>query len=221
MSIDLRPYGLNWTLDINKPEDYVPKKVIPSIANTTLTGGNKVTFTLFDGTEKSFTMSEELGHGSFGAAYKVAEQIDGMDVVVKSIKHEAKEEEFKDAVIEFLIQLICAEETKDDKFDGISGPFVPRVYYIGKNDQNIYLVSERMDMTLQKAFRGDPKTQLPPNRTLSFLRDVIVQIAKILDILERKDRYSHRDLQSDISRGIVFVPSKEEVRSSPVDGLHP
>jgi len=197
MSIDLRPYGLNWTLDINKPEDYVPKKVIPSIANTTLTGGNKVTFTLFDGTEKSFTMSEELGHGSFGAAYKVAEQIDGMDVVVKSIKHEAKEEEFKDAVIEFLIQLICAEETKDDKFDGISGPFVPRVYYIGKNDQNIYLVSERMDMTLQKAFRGDPKTQLPPNRTLSFLRDVIVQIAKILDILERKDRYSHRDFKTD------------------------
>ena len=197
MSIDLRPYGLNWTLDVAKPDDYVPKEVMPSLANATLTNGNKVTFALFDGTEKSFTMSEELGHGSFGAAYKVAEQIDGVDVVVKSIKHEAREEEFKDAVIEFLIQLICAEETKDDEFDGISGPFVPRVYYIGKNDQNIYLVSERMDMTLQKALQGDPKTKLPPNRTLSFLRDAIVQIAKILDILERKDRYSHRDFKTD------------------------
>ena len=197
MSIDLRPYGLNWTLDIDKPEDYVPAQVIPSIAKATLTEGNKVTFTLFDGTEKSFTMSEELGHGSFGAAYKVAEQIDGIDVVVKSIKHDAEEGQFKNAVIEFLIQLICAEETKDDEFDGISGPFVPRVYYIGKNDQNIYLVSERMDMTLQKALQGDKKANLLPNRKLSFLRDAIVQIAKILDILERKDRYSHRDFKTD------------------------
>ena len=197
MSIDLRPYGLNWTLDVDKPEDYVPKEVMPSIANATLTNGNKVTFALFDGTEKSFTMSEELGHGSFGAAYKVAEQIDGMDVVVKSIKHEAEEGQFRDAVIEFLIQLICAEETKDDEFDGISGPFVPRVYYMGKNEDNIYLVSERMDMTLQKALQGDPKIKLPPNRKLSFLRESIVQIAKILDILERKDRYSHRDFKTD------------------------
>jgi serine/threonine protein kinase len=197
MSIDLRPYGLNWTLDINNPHEYMPPDPKSSIAPVSVS--DKVaTFTLFDGTQTSFTMLDELGHGSFGAAYKVAEQIDGIDVVVKSMVVGNDLIKIRDAVMEFLIQLVCAEETKDDEFDGLHGPFVPRVYYMGIGQGTIYLVSEKMDMTLQRAFRGAAEpAPIPPNKSLYFLRDMIVQIAKILDILERKDRYSHRDLKSD------------------------
>jgi serine/threonine protein kinase len=188
MSVDLRPYGLDWTLDPSSPQTYIPKK--PKIS-TVARFGSTVYFGNLDGkTETSFTLGKLLGKGSYGATYSVSQTIDGSDLVIKIIEF-VEESDLQNAILEFIIQLLCVEETKNETFDGFKGPFVPKVFMFGMDNYGFYIVSEKMDTTLYAALDEEK------NQTDEFLRSSILQISKILDILYKKNRYSHRDFKAD------------------------
>jgi hypothetical protein len=184
MILDLRPYGMNWSIDSSKP-DYIPKN--PTFCNVVI-NGNVLNFKNNNTTLGQFTFNTLLGEGSYGKAYTVNEKIDGLEIVVKMISNFDKSL-LINTVIEFIIQLLCVLETQDESFDGFDGPFVPRVYLFGMSRNTLFIISEKMDVTLEKHLKKD--------KSAGFVRSAIQQISKILDILQKKDRYNHRDFKAD------------------------
>lgn len=194
MSIDLRPYGLKWTLDPTKPAEYIPAR--PRIA--TVTHGKfapdaSIKFKNVDDTIINFTLDRYISRGSFGETWLLKERYNSKPTVVKISKPNPLNRE---ALLEFLIQLVCAEDTRNDEFDGHKGPFVPEVFLFGFNQdpaqyERVYIFSEYIDDTLFNVINR------PDAQTPVFLKDCIAQIGKILDILHSKDKFSHRDFKTD------------------------
>lgn len=185
MSIDLRPYGLDWSIDPSRPGKFIPDW--PNVAQVK-ENGSDVTFTNVDGTVRTYTFKELLGAGSFGKTYLVDNT-----TVIKKIEIIDQGTDFRNALLEFIIQLLCVIDTEAETFPVSSytykGPFVPRLHLFGRSRYYFYIVSERMDITFQALLKENTQT--------SVLCDCIAQIAKILDILQKKDYFSHRDFKAD------------------------
>jgi len=185
MSIDLRPYGLDWSIDPSKPGALIPIK--PRVSQVKEIG-QTVTFTNVDGTIKSYPLGKLLGEGSFGKTYLV-----NGDMVIKKIEVQGERNELQQAILEFIIQLLCMKETESESYthDTITftGPFVPKVYLFGMDTRHFYIVSEKMDMTFEQLLEGVTDNVV--------LKELVMQIAKILDVLQKKDYFSHRDFKGD------------------------
>jgi hypothetical protein len=185
MSIDLRPYGLDWSIDPAKPGAFIPS--YPKVAQVKDYASYAV-FTNFDGTTKTYEFSELLGEGSFGKTYKVDK-----DTVIKVIQIQDEAHDFKNALLEFIIQLLCVKDTENDSYTvgdrTYKGPFVPKLHLFGRTSKAFYIVSEKMDITFQEF--------MELNKNSKVLRDLILEIAKIVDVLQKKDYFSHRDFKSD------------------------
>ena len=185
MSIDLLPYGLDWSIDPSKPGALIPDR--PRLAQVKESGTN-VTFTNVDGSIKTYTLGKLLGEGSFGKTYLVGE-----DMVIKKIEITDEKMDLQNALLEFIIQLLCVKDTETESYTyetiTINGPFVPKLYLFGRSRSHFYIVSEKMDMTFQ-----DVLEHITDNVVL---KEMIMQIAKILDVLQKKDYFSHRDFKAD------------------------
>lgn len=185
MSIDLRPYGLNWSIDPSNPGAFIP--YWPKVAQVK-DYDSYVVFTNVDGTSKKYEFGELLGQGSFGKTYLVDK-----DTVIKVIQIQDEEHDFKNALLEFIIQLLCVKDTENDSYTvgatTYRGPFVPKLYLFGRTSTAFYIVSEKMDITFQKF--------MELNKDSKVLRNLILEIAKIVDVLQKKDYFSHRDFKSD------------------------
>lgn len=190
MALDLRPYGLNWTLD---PKTMTTKFIpdSPTYAEA-IRSGDKISIMI--GTqEKKFRISgKKLGSGSYGVTYPL-EDLNG-DPTPKVVKVMSKELNFKSDPAKYLreaiIQIIIEKETENESYPEINlyGPFAPRLFYIGVEKTEYYIISERLTNTLLANMKSDK---------LDEYKTHIVKIAKILQVLYAKLRFNHRDLKFD------------------------
>ena len=149
----MRPYGLNWTLD---PDSGIAIPKVATLATVVTNHPQSLTFKL-DDAHKRFTMANLLGKGTYGKLYKLTErmQVQGTEntceLVLKIIdiknvgtmwESDVVEHNF---IMETLIQILIVKETSDLP----SGPAAPRIFYIGKDTINYYIIMEYMEETLK------------------------------------------------------------------------
>lgn len=194
-SIDFSKYGIQFdcTPDTNRLPEAIKENILPVIRNN-----NTVTFTKKDGSEIKMNLSKQLGKGSYGAAWSTDVEIDkGVKLIVKiigssHIKSKSALANYEyDIVQEAFTQIIIYEATKDIILPEInlSGPFAPKLFFIGKDSNNFYIVSERLEANVNDFLKNLPTTE--------FIKTTIVQLSKILEILYDKIKFNHRDFKPD------------------------
>jgi len=189
MSIDLNPYGLSWTLDpIILPPDYQVAKVVRI--------KDKLMFAKPNGEQVSIHVENvEIGRGSYGRTWLSTTELDpGVPIVIKMIKKNKTIE--TDVIKETLIQIIIYETTKDLVYPDFKGPFCPKLYLFGADNAYYYIVSERMEETFLSLFVD------PPPIINTLLKQMLVQLCTILEILYDRLKFNHRDLKPD---NIMYV----------------
>lgn len=197
MLLNLRPYGIDWEIDTNQelhiPDDietkiaefvfHVNPKDQPSTGNYLKVGGEV-------GVKYSITFGRKRGEGSYGTAYDVTHEYKSEDVPLGVVKILNKNySPLKQVILEFLIQIIIYEDTKDITGKPPRGPFVPAPIYIGLDKEFIYILTESMDYTLEKYLED----KAPKARSII---NIIKQLSTILLYLQQKDHFSHRDLKA-------------------------
>lgn len=197
-AIDFSQYGMKWVIDDSMTK--LPPTFFDEISKVKQTGKN-INIIKPDGTTLNFNLVEELGHGSYGTAFLIDQQINGNDAIVKKIELRTVKKEFVyDVLQEVLIQIIIYESTKDINIPEIQleGPFCPRFFCFARSNDSLFIVMERLDDILQNKFRRPklaPSTwQLP---TARIVRLIILQISQILEILYRTLKFNHRDFKPD------------------------
>ena len=168
--IDLEPYGIFHTF---KPSERIPEDVQVAKAEKQ---GQKLVLT--DKTGKQvfdLTILNELGQGTSGTTFAV----DGasMPAVVKIIP--TKEFGIEGIVQEALMHIIVAN----------AGPYAPTFIYMARDEENCYLISERLERDIKSVLKYDSSARI--------LTYIIVELAKILGDLWDKLKFNHRDLKPD------------------------
>ena len=184
--IDLRPYGLDWTLKTADPFEIPEKKMVKVIRS-----GNTLNF-MFKKVLK-INLTAELGKsGTYGVIWTTDAQMEpGVEMVVKVIDKRGGITE-AELIMEALIQIIVCKETATKSVPeiGLVGPFAPKFYLMGKSQSEYYIVIERMTATV--------KDDLEANRYKpSILTQHLCQIAKISSILSQDLQFNHRDFKPD------------------------
>jgi hypothetical protein len=196
--IDFSKYGINfdYTPDTKKLPESIKNNILPVVFTN-----KTVTFTKGDDSEISMNLKTKLGAGSYGEAWDTDTEIEkGMPLIVKvisaaHIKNRNRLANYEyDIVQEVLIQIILYESTKNISLPEINliGPFVPKLFLIGKDSKNFYIVSEKLDDSLFTILHGSNK--IP---TTEFIKTSTLHLSKMLIILYEKLKFNHRDLKAD------------------------
>jgi len=195
--IDFSKYGVNF--DFNQETQSLPDSIKSNILPVVATKG-VVKFKKNNGSEITMNLKTKLGAGSYGAAWTTNTELEkGVPLIVKIISSShitnalALASYEYDIVQESVAQIIVYECTKDIKLPEINlvGPFAPKLFLIGKDNENFYIVSERMDGSVDSFLRGNT---VPPTE---FIKSSIVQLSAILYIVWKKIHFNHRDLKPD------------------------
>jgi serine/threonine protein kinase len=195
-SIDFSKYGIQFDCspDTKKLPESIRQNILPVVRDR-----NIVKFTKKDGSEIKMNLTKELGRGSYGAAWATDTEIEvGVKLIVKIISSSqinpgpALVNYEYDLVQEAFTQIIIYEATKDIILPDINlrGPFAPKLFLIGKDSKNLYIVSERLEANVADFL----KNTVP---TTDFIKTTIVHLSKILEILYDKIKFNHRDLKPD------------------------
>jgi len=192
-AIDLRPYGLDWTLDPAKMSGPIPARY--TIATVNYTAANRLSFSLPSwGAPKTFNLVRDLKkRGSFGSTWLTDAKIDaGVDVIAKIIPFGAHGPTDNAVMLESIIQIIIAKETVSKSVPEINlvGPFCPRLYLLGKSSDAYFLIMEKMDDTLKDSL-------FSRHDSPSLMQYYFCQIAKIAEILSDTLEFNHRDFKTD------------------------
>jgi len=187
MAVDLRPYGLNWTLDPATQTTFIPEN--PQLAKLTwITQNRDFSIELPDGTTKKFIFHPtSTGEGSYGRTYPITDLQDNtIAKAMKIIKNPANKSDTEWFIREVLIQILIVKETESLT----NGPFCPRIFYVATSKSGYnYIIMEKMDYTLKYLLgNGGHDSQYC---------DYIRQISSILKILYEKLNFNHRDLKTD------------------------
>lgn len=188
MSIDLNPYGLGWILDPAGP-------VIPpdySIA-TVVRNSSHVEFTKPNGEKVDIQLKDKkLGAGSFGETWAASTKLDGSETAVKIIKKQGSAST-ADFIKESIVQIVIYETSKELSYPELAfqGPFCPKLYLIGQDKDNYYIVIERMEATLLSLFLT------PPKIINTIVRNTVIQLCTMLEVLYGRLQFNHRDLKPD------------------------
>jgi serine/threonine protein kinase len=190
-AIDLRPYGLDWTLDPAKMTSPIPTTY--NIANVSKQARGQLVFTLpgWRG-PKIFNLTKRLGEkGTYGNTW-LTDTVGGSDTIIKVIDNSAGSLSDADVVVESIIQIIIAKTTENASVPEVNlvGPFCPRLYLIGKSGTTYYLVMEKMKETLRKSLSNSADKP-------SLIQYYFCQIAKIAEFLNNTLQFNHRDFKSD------------------------
>lgn len=191
MSLDLRPFGVNFILrpGINTIDDIFYEDIADGLI--TLHNSEESIdprdFFRIDGVK--YTHLKRIGAGTYGTTYRALGS-DGRYYAIKRIKHVEPEYDIVTLMKECIQQIIIVKHTKDLP----NGPYAPILYKIGYDSENkdAFIVSELMDNTLWN---------LISSRTIEendiVIPNVIAQLAKELQILQKDLKFNHRDLKSD------------------------
>jgi len=200
-TIDFSKYGLNWVIDDTTKT--IPDSFFDNISKVN-GSGNTITLTPVNGEPFTFQTVKKLGAGSFGVTYLIDKKIENTPTVVKvidmlRIKKENLKEYIYDTIQEVLTQIIIYEASKDINIPeiGLVGPFSPRFFYLGKNDTQLFILMEHLDVNLQNALDNKMRNYSWKPPTSQFIKTTTLQISKILDILYKRLNFNHRDLKPD------------------------
>lgn len=206
-NIDFTKYGLNWTIPNNMEK--MPQNFKDNVSSVKRED-NKLAFNKPNGEVVNIVLNEFKGAGTYGKTYSSLTQIDkGVDIVVKIIDFtgstNASNLEY-DTIQEALIQILIYEASKDFKDTSINliGPFCPKFYLLGRENQTMFIVMEQVSINLNNILRNnfDKAKQKaayeawrPP--ASKFVRQVVLQITVILKELYKRIGYNHRDFKPD------------------------
>jgi hypothetical protein len=194
--LDLRHYGLGWSIDNKSDSVIVPPDYLTSISNVTFDAmKNSFNVKRYDGSNVEYLKGARLGAGSYGEVFACTIAGDPKEYIVKLIADGA----MRDVVKEAILQIIIIEETKNTiKTGGLNGPFAPILYDVGYNARykSCYLFSERLPMTLQN-FWQHGLTGKSADVASQIIAEMVSKIGSILNQLYNSLEFNHRDLKSD------------------------
>jgi len=190
--IDLRPYGLNLTLDESLSQDEFEARLTKDIVLNKVNADDKG-FTFANGAkELKYSNPRNLGKGYYGAVTECTNSNLCRQVAIKNVelnkKFSTPEVQLANFLKECIIQIILSE---------VSKPVgrVPEVYRIGISDEETptsgFIISELMDDTLDKFIKNKSEEEKDV-----IVTDALVQVADILDFFQKTVRFNHRDLKS-------------------------
>ena len=189
-SIDLRPYGLNWTLDPKNVEPIPASYIMASVAETP----GSLTFSLPEWpAPQVFDINDKSGQsGSYGQIWSTRTVIDNTPLVVKYMTTSAGPLTDSEIITEVLIQLIIYEQTKEkrDPDTGVIAPYCPRLFMVGKARRGYYIVMEKIDFTIKQILKHE-------NYRPTVVKSIMCQTATILSTLYSELGFNHRDFKSD------------------------
>ena len=135
-----------------------------------------------------FYLDKKLGAGTYGKTYATL-PVEGKSYAIK-IMDMRNSKDIYNTLSEVIMNIILAEGTQSMK----NGPFVPELYEFGITaDQTTAIIrSERLvDTVFNYLQRKSPLE----NNTL--VPQLILNVMNMLEILEKKYQFNHRDLKSD------------------------
>jgi len=190
--IDLRPYGLNLTLDESLSQDEFEARLTKDIVLNKVNADDKG-FTFANGAkELKYSNPRNLGKGYYGAVTECTNSNLCRQVAIKNVelnkKFSTPEVQLANFLKECIIQIILSE---------VSKPVgrVPEVYRIGISDEETptsgFIISELMDDTLDNFIFNKSEEEKDV-----IVTDALVQVAEILDFFQKTVRFNHRDLKS-------------------------
>ena len=183
--LHLHPYGIFLDIDPATKTRPIPRDVRLSKA---VHDGETIAMLDESGAKvHEFRMLEPLGTGSFSEVFATDTPIDGMDTVVKRIRvsHHSAEA----IVTEALLQILVVKATEHYDEDGRKGPFAPRFFRIGVDEEYYYMISERIYATLKEVVAAVKKP--------SALMHLFIEVAHIMKILWDILEFNHRDMKFD------------------------
>jgi len=195
--IDFKKYGINFVLDDTMTR--LPLTITDNLCRVNVFG-LKITFTKPDGSDVDLELVKILGKGSYGVSWSVGKSAySELPLIVKIIPINKKltdeqiNEYAYDVIQESMTQIIIYEGTKDLDYPEISlkGPFSPKLFLIGKDNDNFYIVSERLDDNLKSVFDN----YLEPSGKI--IQMTMLHVSKILLTLYDLFKFNHRDLKLD------------------------
>jgi len=194
--LDLRHYGLGWSIDNKADSVIVPANFLKSISNVTYDSmKNSFNVTRYDGSVVEYLKGARLGAGSYGEVFACSIAGDPKEYIVKYIADTG----IRDVVKEAIVQIIIIEETKHSvKAGGLKGPFAPILYDVGYNPpfKTCYLFSERLPMTLQNFWQHGLTGKSAPVAS-QIIAEMLYKIGSILNQLYNSLEFNHRDFKSD------------------------
>jgi hypothetical protein len=195
--LDLRPYGMGWSIDNKADNVIVPSDFLNSVSKITFDGTtNSFSVSRFDGTVVEYVKGARLGAGSYGEVFACSRAGDPKEYIVKYIAGSA----MRDVIKEALVQVIIVEQTQTTvKLGGaLTGPFAPRVYDIGYNApfKVCYIFSERLPQTLQH-FWINSLAGKSVDAASHIVAQMVMKISIMLNELYNSLELNHRDLKSD------------------------
>ena len=189
MSIDLKPYGFDWTIN-SKNAEFMPSADLADSLNLV----NVVDSIYYFASGSVYNIIKMQGRGLFGQVLLCTRVSDGREFVIKEISNANLDLVVKESII----QIILEHTTKGINHPDIelSGPYVPRFiefgYYYSPTGLNCCIVSEKMENTLLYLIE-----KIPKDRLNSLLPKIFIQISTIISDLSNILQFNHRDFKTD------------------------
>jgi Protein kinase domain len=190
-SINLKPYGFNWTLEPAKEHGLAVPFDVETRLNTITTDDNS-TYTSSGGTV--YTKGIFMGGGTYGQVYECKRSTGGPDIVIKIINGSS----VRSLVQESIIQILIVEYTKGlvRPEVGLVGPYAPYLYEIAWDPvtKTCYIFSEKMRATTMSIIRSRKDN---PVELTSVTTKLLSQICVIMKDLWHLIKFNHRDFKTD------------------------
>ena len=193
-SINLKPYGFDWSLAPEKFNGLVIPKFdvhLEPRLNTIKTDDN-LTYTSSGGTV--YTKGIFMGGGTYGQVYECKRSTGGPDIVMKIINGSS----VRSLVEESVIQILIVEYTKGlvRPEVGLVGPYAPYLYEIAwdPKTKTCYIFSEKMRATTMSVIRSRKDH---PDELTAITTTLLSQICVIMKDLWQLVKFNHRDFKTD------------------------
>jgi serine/threonine protein kinase len=146
-----------------------------------------------------------LGKGTYGESYQVVHETSNRVFALKRLQLDVgkADEQVKNAILESVIQILLAEESRNEHL----GPYVPEFYEIAYDPlQNVLMLRmERLKATLGSLYAGST-----PAENDSIVPSSLVNLIQVLTFFQTRFQMNHRDVKSN---NVMYVvgPNNEIV----------
>ena len=198
-TLDLKKFGFDWK--INPEYNFVAPVNYKLLIQTVKIEDDVYNFS----NGEKYKKGNFIARGSYGTVFKCKRIKGGETFVMKAIETN----NLYGVVKESLIQIIIEHLTKDLKHPEVDlyGPYVPKFIAFGYRVEGVksfcYIVSEELthDINTIISKKSDSEIkrgwQSGPESLIKFIPTLFIQIATILDDLNKLVEFNHRDFKSD------------------------